>query len=167
MSTNSPTTILLIMGVSSSGKTTIGEHLAKHFTWPFFDSDGFHPAANVEKMRSGIPLTDEDRIPWLHAVRERIDAQVQAKQSAIFACSALKKWYRDILTDGVPGLKLIHLVGSRDEIRKRAEQRVHQYMPASLVDSQFETLEPPEDAISVSVSGQVVDTVAEILVRLE
>jgi carbohydrate kinase (thermoresistant glucokinase family) len=166
MSINPNASILLIMGVSSSGKTTIGELLSKHFSWPFFDSDGFHPEANVEKMRRGVPLTDEDRVPWLHAVRERIDAQVEANQSAIFACSALKSWYREILIDGVPGLKLIHLVGSRDEIRQRAEQRVHQYMPASLVDSQFETLEHPQNAISVSVSGEVSDTLKAILSKL-
>lgn len=154
--------IILLMGVSSCGKTTIGESLSRELAWPFFDGDSFHPPENVEKMRQGIPLNDQDRLPWLQAIRVRIDQERQRGTGAIFACSALKQSYRDILIKGVVDLVLIHLSGSPEKLRQRAEARVHQYMPASLLNSQLDTLETPEDAIVVSVDEGVEQTLAQI-----
>lgn len=158
--------IILLMGVSSCGKTTVGERLSQHFGWPFYDGDSFHPAANVEKMRSGVPLTDEDRLPWLQGLREKMDGERKRGRGAIFACSALKERYRDILVGGKTDTILIHLVGSREKLRERAGKRVHQYMPASLLDSQFDSLEIPKGAITISVDGSVEETMSAVLKAL-
>lgn len=160
------TKIILLMGVSSSGKTTVGEALSRELGWPFFDGDSFHPPQNIEKMRSGVPLTDEDRLPWLKAIRARIDDERNRGTGAIFACSALKERYREILTSGVHDLLLVHLSASREKLRERANARVHQYMPASLLDSQLDTLELPQDALCVSVEGSLDETLAAIRQRL-
>ena len=137
--------------------------MSHHFGWPFYDGDSFHPQENVEKMRSGVPLTDDDRIPWLQGLREKIDGERRKGKGAIFACSALKERYRDILVSGAPDVVLVHLVGSREKLRERAGKRVHQYMPASLLDSQFDSLEVPHDAITVSVDGSVDETMVALL----
>lgn len=158
--------IILLMGVSSCGKTTVGEKLSQQLGWPFYDGDSFHPPANVEKMRSGVPLSDADRMPWLQGLRKKMDDERKKGKGAIFACSALKALYRDVLIGGTDTV-LIHLVGSREKLRERAHGRVHQYMPASLLDSQFDTLENPTDAVAVSVDGSVDETMAAILSALE
>jgi gluconokinase len=165
---------VLVMGVSGSGKSTVGQSVADALTdhgesCVFVDADDLHPVANKEKMRQGIPLTDEDRWPWLDACAERI-ASVQASgQRCVMANSALKRVYRDRLRASAPDLVIAFLDGSRDLIAERQAHRHHEYMPSSLLDSQFATLERPqadEAAVAVSIEGSVDDTVATILAAL-
>jgi carbohydrate kinase (thermoresistant glucokinase family) len=136
-------TIVVVMGVSSSGKTTIAQGLAQREGWPLLEGDSFHPPANVEKMKSGTPLTDEDRWPWLRAIAAAIDDKRTAGQSAVVACSALKRAYRDILIGERPDVLLVYLQGSRELIGQRMAARKGHFMPTGLLDSQFATLEEP------------------------
>lgn len=154
--------IVLLMGVSSSGKNAIGEPLAQRLGWKFIDGDDYHPPENVKKMAAGIPLQDEDRWPWL----DRLNALLRKEKDAVLACSALKEAYRRRLLAGVKESAIVHLRGSFDLIRRRAEQRKHRYMPASLLQSQFDTLEPPRDAIEVDVSQDVAASVERIVKAL-
>jgi gluconokinase len=131
---------LLVMGVSGSGKSTIGAQLARALALPFGDADTFHPAANVRKMSAGIPLTDEDRWPWLDALGAWLAAQAGG---GVIACSALKRIYRDRLRAAVPGLRILHLSGQPGMITARQAAREGHFMPPSLMASQFATLEPP------------------------
>ena len=165
---------VLVMGVSGSGKSTVGEALSRALVdrgepAEFVDADGLHPAANKEKMRQGTPLTDEDRWPWLDACAARI-AEVEAGgKRCVMANSALKRVYRDRLRASAPDLVIAYLDGSRDLIAERQSHRHHEYMPNSLLDSQFATLERPqtdEATVSVSIDGSVDDTVAAILAGL-
>jgi gluconokinase len=134
--------------------------------WPFFDADGFHPPANVAKMAAGVPLTDEDRAPWLDRLAAEMGAIERAGGSAVLACSALKAAYRDRLA--VAGdVRFVHLRGDRATIATRVAARTGHYMPAALVDSQFADLEPPVDAIDVDVVLPVADQVTSIRRRLE
>jgi gluconokinase len=137
-------TILVMMGVSGSGKTTIASKVAQHLGWSLLEGDSFHPPANVAKMAAGHPLTDEDRWPWLHAIAEAIDALRAKGQSAVVACSALKRAYRDILVGDRPDVRLVYLQGSRDLIGRRMAARKGHFMPPALLDSQFATLEEPQ-----------------------
>jgi gluconokinase len=148
--------VIVVMGVSSSGKTTIGARLAKLLDWPFRDADSFHPAANIEKMRAGIPLEDGDRWPWLDAIAHWIDQQLSKGQSAIVSCSALKRSYRQRLIGDRRNVRLVFLKGSFELIKKRMQQRRGHFMPLSLLHSQFQVLEEPEadeHAITVSISA--------------
>lgn len=139
------------MGVAGCGKTTVGQLLAARLDLPFYDSDAFHPDANVEKMRNGIALTDADRLPWLRLLAEQIAVWERAG-GAVLACSALKQRYRDLLAEGAPGRAVfVYLHGSRDLIAGRLTRRAGHFFPAALLDSQFATLEEPADAIRVSV----------------
>jgi gluconokinase len=140
--------IVIIMGVSGCGKSTIGQPLAERLGYPFLDADEFHPPENVAKMAAGIPLTDADRRPWL----ELLNAKLCAQDSAVLACSALKETYRRTLSQGLADCRFVHLRGSIELIRARLAERKHRYMPASLLESQFATLEPPHDAIEIDVS---------------
>jgi len=140
--------IVIVMGVSGSGKSTIGGMLAERLGLPFLDADEFHPPANVAKMAAGTPLTDEDRRPWL----ESLNARLKGKDSAVLACSALKRSYREILARDIPRCTFVFLNGSLELVRSRLANRQHRYMPASLLESQFAALEPPQDAIEVDVS---------------
>jgi carbohydrate kinase (thermoresistant glucokinase family) len=154
--------IVVVMGVSGSGKSTIGEPLATRLGWPFFDADEFHPPENVAKMASGVPLTDADRWPWLTLLNDKL----KQEKNAVLACSALKQSYRDALSRGLADCRFVHLRGSIELIRSRLAERKHRYMPASLLDSQFATLEPPRDAIEVDISAapeQCVDAVVKAL----
>lgn len=153
---------LLLMGVSGSGKTTIGEALARVAGIVFLDADDFHPPANVAKMRAGIPLTDEDREPWLAALA----AKLQATPGFILACSALKERYRDVLKAAVPDLKVFFLDGSPETIRLRMEARAGHFMPPGLLESQISTLEPPKNAIRLDIAEPVDTLVARILSAL-
>jgi gluconokinase len=150
------------MGVSGSGKSTIGEPLAERLGWPFFDADEFHPPANVAKMASGVPLTDADRWPWLAL----LNAKLKGEKNAVLACSALKQSYRDALAKDLADCRFVHLRGSIDLIRARLAERQHRYMPASLLDSQFATLEPPRDAIVVDIGQAPERCLEQILGRL-
>jgi gluconokinase len=154
------------MGVSSSGKSTVGAALAERLGAPFLDGDGYHPPENVEKMRSGTPLTDDDRWPWLERLAEALHQAANQNGFAIGACSALRRSYRDFMTNAAAEPVLfVYLEGTKDVIGKRIRDRVHDYMPASLLDSQFATLEvptPDENAIAVPVTetvDQIVDRV--------
>jgi gluconokinase len=139
--------IVVLMGVSGCGKTTIGVPLAERLGYPFLDADEFHSPENVAKMAAGIPLTDADRQPWL----ELLNAKLRAQDNAVLACSALKESYRQTLSQGLANWRLVHLRGSLELIRARLQERQHRYMPASLLESQFAALEPPQDAIEIDV----------------
>jgi gluconokinase len=158
--------VLILMGPMGCGKTTIGQLLAKRLGWPLYDADDFHPRENVEKMRTGIALHDEDRRPWLERLRDEIQLWLQREKNAILACSALKQTYRDILGVDQDTVKTIYLKGSYEVIRERIEQRQHRYMNKDLLRSQFDTLEEPEDGLCVDISGTpetIVDTIIEAL----
>jgi gluconokinase len=162
-------TILVLMGVSGSGKTTVAQELQRVLGWPYQEGDDLHPPANVEKMRSGRPLNDEDRLPWLRAVADWIDGQLAAHQPGIITCSNLKRAYRDITIGSRHGVRLVYLKGEGHVIQERMLDRVHRYMPPSLLGTQFETLEEPgpaENPITVVAQGSIPETVVEILQRL-
>jgi gluconokinase len=147
--------VIVLMGVSGSGKTTIGKVLAAQLGWDFIEGDDFHPASNKEKMHRGIPLTDEDRRPWLRALRARIDAACDHGENAVLACSALKDEYRDYLERDEPEcVHYVYLRGSEELIAKRLAERKGHFMNPALLHSQFEALEPPEGAVQVDVAQQ-------------
>jgi carbohydrate kinase (thermoresistant glucokinase family) len=162
--------VLVLMGVSGSGKSTIAEQLAQHLGWMFQEGDALHPAANVEKMRAGIPLNDEDRAPWLAVIAKWIDARLATDEHGVITCSALKRAYRDIIIGKRPGVQLIYLHGDRLTLEQHIRSRHHEFMPTTLLDSQLATLEEPgadECMIEVDVASSVEHTVAEILRQLE
>jgi gluconokinase len=147
------TAVLIVMGVSGSGKSTVGGLLASRLHWEFEDADWFHPASNVEKMHKGVPLTDDDRLPWLNAVAAWIDATRQSGGHGVIACSALKRRYRDILIGDRSDVRLVYLQGDEGLIARRIATRHEHFMPSSLLHSQFEALEEPgPDEFSVVVS---------------
>jgi gluconokinase len=163
--------VIILMGVSGSGKTVIGQALAARLGWAFEDADDWHPAANVEKMRSGHPLTDEDRKPWLHALNVAIQGWVASGKNVALACSALKEWYRQILRDGVKdasAVRFIYLKGTYAEINPRLEHRQGHFMPESLLKSQFEALEEPpaSEALQIPVRLSIDDAVDAIIAGL-
>lgn len=141
--------IVVVMGVSGAGKTTIGRLLAAQLGVPFIEGDDYHPAANVAKMASGVPLEDEDRWPWL----ARLNEILREEKGAVLACSALKDSYRKRLLQGVRGARIVHLHGDKALIASRLAERRHRYMPASLLDSQLAALEPPEAVVAVEVAA--------------
>jgi gluconokinase len=162
-------TIVVMMGVSGSGKTTIADGVAQRLGWKLLEGDKFHPAANVEKMSHGIPLTDEDRWPWLRAIAAEIDTMRAQGESAVVACSALKRAYRDILVGDRPDVILVYLRGDRDLIGARMAARKGHFMPPALLDSQFATLEEPgpdEHPIIVSVAPPPEEIVDEAVRKL-
>lgn len=154
--------IVLVMGVSGSGKNAIGEPLAQRLGWKFIDGDDYHPPENVKKMAAGIPLQDEDRWPWL----DLLNRLLRKETDAVLACSALKEAYRRRLLAGIRDYAIVHLRGSFELIRRRVEARRHRYMPASLLQSQFDTLESPTEAIEIDVSRDVDVSVETIVERL-
>jgi gluconokinase len=153
--------IILLMGVTASGKTTIGRALAEQLRWRFADADDYHSAANIARMRAGIPLTDQDRAPWLQSLRSAIPAWLAAGENVVLACSALKASYRDILMVG-PEVKLVYLRASKELIASRLAARHGHYMNPSLLDSQFEALEAPQNALIVEASLPVEQIVNSI-----
>lgn len=160
---------LVVMGVAGSGKSTIGEALSNHLGWRYEDGDSFHPPSNVAKMKSGQPLTDDDRWPWLKAIAAEIDRCRQAGEHVIIACSALKRAYRDVLLHGRDDTRIVYLNGSHDVIADRLDHRKGHFMPAGLLDSQFATLEPPsqdERPIIVSIDADIDEIVDHIMQQL-
>lgn len=163
-----PFCALILMGVSGSGKSTIGEALARRLGWTVEDGDSFHPPSNVAKMSQGIPLTDEDRWPWLRAIAAEIGRKRTLGENVIIACSALKRAYRDILVQGHRDTRIVYLRGAKDLIAGRLSARKNHFMPPGLLDSQFATLEEPgadEHAIIVDIDASV-DEIADRIVAL-
>ncbi|MFI0351865.1 gluconokinase, GntK/IdnK-type [Actinomadura sp. 9N407] len=164
-----PPTVLLVVGVSGSGKTTIGEGLARRLGWDYAEADDFHPPANVEKMRTGTPLTDEDRGPWLRAIAGWVEGRVRAGVPGVASSSALKRSYREILTGGRPEVRLIFLDGDRALIADRMADRLGHFFKSSMLDGQlkaFEPAEPGERGVVVPITGTPDETVTLILDRL-
>jgi len=149
------------MGVSGSGKTTVGQRLAVELGWPFYDGDDFHPPSNIDKMAAGISLGDRDRWPWLERIRTLILDLRQKKQPAVIACSALKAAYRSFL-DAQDDLRVVYLKISPELARERLDRRLRHFMKEAMVESQFRDLEEPQDALIVDAGQEVAAVVAEI-----
>ncbi|CAM5214559.1 Gluconokinase OS=Bosea thiooxidans OX=53254 GN=SAMN05660750_01596 PE=3 SV=1 [Bosea thiooxidans] len=161
--------VIVVMGVASSGKTSLGERLAARLGWPFRDADSFHPPENVAKMAGGTPLTDEDRKPWLAAIAAWIDELRAKGEHGIVTCSALKRAYRQVIVGDRPDVTLVYLKGSRELIGRRMAARQHHFMPPALLDSQFATLEEPgadERPVVVSVEDSKDAIVQDVVERL-
>ena len=161
--------VLVVMGVSGSGKTSIAESLRDTFGWTFQEGDKLHSQENIAKMTAGIPLTDEDRGPWLDTCAKWIQARIDAGEGGLLTCSALKRIYRQRLGEGNPHLCFLYLKVSEDVLRARLGQRRGHYMPPSLLASQLTTLEEPsadEPALVVPVENTVAETVADVIVSL-
>lgn len=162
--------VVVLMGVSGAGKTTVGKLLASRLHWEFEDADQFHPASNVEKMHKGIPLTDEDRRPWLRAIAAWIDETRHAGRHGVIACSALKRRYRDVLIGDRSDVRLVYLQGSETLIASCIATRDGHFMPRSLLHSQFDALEEPgpdENPIIVSIEPKPDEIVPRILAALD
>ncbi len=162
-------TILVIIGVSGSGKTTVGAMLARRLHWPYAEADDFHPPQNIAKMAAGHPLTDEDRWPWLRAIAAWIDAQIAKHGSGVVTCSGLKRAYRDLLREGRPDVRIVYLRGSRALIASRMAARHGHFFRAAMLDSQFADLEEPgpdEAVTSVPIDGTPEAIVDAILAAL-
>jgi carbohydrate kinase (thermoresistant glucokinase family) len=163
-------TIAVVMGVSGSGKTTIAAGVARQQGWTLLEGDAFHPPANIAKMQAGTPLTDADRWPWLQAIAARADELRADGQSAIVACSALKRAYRAILIGQRPDTVLVYLRGSKALIGERLAARKGHFMPPGLLDSQFATLEEPgpdEHPLVVDITGDSDATIAQVVLQLK
>jgi gluconokinase len=161
--------ILIVAGVSGSGKSTVGAMLAGRLGWRFADADDFHPAANIEKMRTGIPLTDADRWPWLRAMEAWMDERIAAGESAVLACSALKRSYRDMLLGGRPDVRMVFLDVDPEELTRRLAARHGHFFPEKLLGTQLDDLDPPqrdEHVISVAEADVPAGTVASIIATL-
>jgi gluconokinase len=161
---------VVVMGVSGSGKTTVGELLAKQLGWRFIEGDRLHPPANVEKMRQGIPLTDADRAPWLDRIGEELKNWAAEGRSGVLTCSALRRAYRDRIRSARPDVRFVYLKGSEALIEARVAARKHEYMPASLLRSQFDTLEEPTSdepgVVTVDAGGSAEKEVAAVIAAL-
>jgi gluconokinase len=155
---------VVLMGVAGSGKTAVGMRLAQKLNWLFLDADNFHPAANIEKMRHGIALNDQDRVPWLERLRDELRRQIKSGHSVILACSALKESYRKILRDEPLPPQFVYLDVDAETIRERLSHRAAHFFPKELMDSQFATLAKPKDAIVVD-ARKPIDTVVEDIVH--
>ena len=164
-----PLAAVIVMGVAGAGKTTIAEALARRLKFTYRDGDDFHPLSNIEKMRAGLPLPDQDRAPWLAAIAGAIDRAAEMKAPVVIACSALKRRYRDALVHGRNDVRFIYLKGSKKLIADRMAARQDHFMPPSLLDSQFATLEEPaadEPIITMSIDRPVERIVNDILDQL-
>ena len=159
--------VIILMGPMGCGKTAIGKMLADKLGWSFYDGDDFHPKENVEKMRTGIALTDEDRRVWLEKLRDNIERWLKERQNTILACSALKQAYRDILGVNQKRVKTVFLKGSYELLRKRIGERQHPYMDKSLLRSQLDALEEPKDGLRVDISATPETIVSTIIQNLK
>jgi gluconokinase len=161
------TCFVIVMGVAGSGKTTIGQALAQQLGWDFYDADAFHPAENITKMASGIPLDDSDRAPWLASLQVLIAASLKENRPAVLACSALKEGYRQKLFEGNKDVLIVYLRGSYDLIWSRISARRDHYMKPQMLKSQFEVLEEPTDVFTIDISLSVEKIVQKILEHME
>ncbi len=153
--------VIVLIGVAASGKTTVGKHLAQELRWEFFDGDDFHSPEGVEKMKHGLPLTDADREPWLRAIRETIRSNLDQSKNAVIACSALKRSYRQILQVS-PQVVFVYLKADIELIRHRSRSRRGHFMDPALVQSQFDTLEEPQEALEIDARlspGEIVQLI--------
>ena len=155
--------IIVLMGVSGSGKTTIGAQLSEELQWDFFDGDDFHDSSNKEKMAAGIPLTDSDREAWLSMLRDLVIRLRRERKNGIIACSALKHSYRRYLMTDAEDVSLVYLKGDFEQIKKRLNDRKGHFMGESLLESQFSTLEEPDDAIEVDITHTPSEVVSTII----
>lgn len=154
---------VILMGVAGSGKTAVGKGVAARLGWLFLDADDFHPATNIEKMKHGIPLDDEDRIPWLRALRDTLRRQLEERRSVILACSALKEAYRDTLSDHISCLTFVLLDVDQETIHKRLQNRAAHFFPKELMQSQFAALEKPKDAIVVDAREPLEEVIDQVI----
>ena len=154
---------LIVIGVSGCGKSTVARILAERLDWDYYDADDFHPPENIAKMAAGIPLTDDDRSPWLATLNEMLAAQLSASRHPILACSALKKIYRDKLKMGNADLQIVYLKGDYDLILSRMSVREGHYMKAEMLKSQFDALEEPRDALIVDIRLSPEEIVEQIM----
>lgn len=164
------TTCLVVMGVSGSGKSTVARLLSEGLDWLMAEADEFHSEANIAKMESGVALTDQDRGPWLQSLRDWMSEQDAADRSAVVTCSALKRTYRDVLRGSTARVVFVHLDGSRELIAGRLSGRTGHFMPPSLLDSQFDALEPldaDEDGITVDVASSPAEITAAVIASLD
>jgi len=159
--------VVILMGASGSGKTTIGKMLAERLGWKFLDADDFHSASNIEKMSRGIPLKDEDRFPWLEQLRNEIHKLLEGGTSGVVACSALKESYRKILSRKNEPIRFAYLKGNYDQLQKHLQSRHGHFMKSDLLESQLQTLQEPEDAIVADISSSPESIVKTILTRLQ
>ena len=161
--------IVVVMGVAGSGKTTVAKGIAVSMNWLFAEGDAFHPEANVEKMHSGVPLTDEDRWPWLRLIGDWMSEQEDAGVSAVVTCSALRRVYRDLLRENRPAVRFCHMTPPEAEIADRLEHRAGHYMPPSLLPSQLATLEPlgdDEPGVAITNEGSAAQVLDRALAAL-
>jgi gluconokinase len=157
--------VILLMGTTGAGKTTIGKLLAARLNWIFLDADDFHPPANIEKMHNGIPLTDADRWPWLNNIHSELQRLAHAGKSVVLACSALKQSYRDLLSAALD-LRVVYLRGSYDLMRQHIESRHGHFAGESILAGQFADLEEPHDALILDVSHSAEQLVTEVIGEL-
>lgn len=153
----------LVMGVSGSGKTSVGVALARHLGWDFFDADDFHSPANISKMAASIPLTDTDRISWLILLHHQLEATLKTGGHPVLACSALRETYRRQLLDSLNGMRIIYLKGTYTQINARMSKRDDHYMKPGMLKSQFEVLEEPTDALVIDIDLPVDEIVLGVL----
>jgi len=161
-----PSRAVVLMGVSGCGKTTVGKRLSEILGWPFLDGDDFHPQVNIDKMAAGIPLTDDDRHPWLVKLHDLIAEHLMKRRSLLLACSALKQKYRDKLAAGNPGIVFVYLKGDYDLIDNRMKARQDHYMKAEMLRSQFEDLEEPAGTLTIDINRDLDATAKEIIRQL-
>jgi gluconokinase len=170
MVSQAPVRHVVVMGVSGVGKTTIAKGLSTLTGWTFAEGDAFHPQANVEKMRDGQPLTDDDRWPWLRTIGEWMGEEIAQGRSAVVTCSALRRSYRDLLREGRPEVEFLHLAADQSLVGDRLDHRKGHFMPSSLLHSQYDALEPlaaDEAGVTVSVEGSVPDVLARAVAALD
>ncbi len=157
---------VILIGPMGCGKSTVGRLLAQRLGWPFWDADDYHPPENVAKMKAGLPLSDDDRRPWLDLLRKKIDAHLSRGQSAVTACSALKESYRNRLGVDQQRVRSIYLQGTPDLLQQRVALRCHPFMPPDLLASQLSAFEPPRDGLTMDISEspeQIVDRIMAAL----
>ena len=160
------TGFIIVMGVSGCGKSSVGKLLAEKLGWDFYDADDFHPPVNVKKMADGIPLDDSDRAPWLALLHELISSSLKQNQPGVLACSALKERYRQQLMEGNENIQLVYLKGNYDLIWSRMSTRREHYMQPEMLQSQFDALEEPVNALTMDISGPVDDISLKVLEQI-